>query len=280
MYKKISLTLLPIIATAWPAHAKSHCNADDDCILINQWQIALAAGWGQRPNPVAAYDDMDLYLIPNIAYYAENWFFDNGNWGYTLTEQTHYSANLTTLYTADRSWFERWDPVNIFIHLGQPLTISDPDELQLVKQRQSRDFTYLGGIDNYFYTTFGQIKASFHHDLFNVHNGSQAELKWRQHWQLNDIVIDLALASTWKSKKLINYYYGFRADENLNIHQTYHQKSGFNHWIELTTRYRFDTNFDILGAVRYTKLAESIVASPLINEEYTTTYFIGALYRF
>ncbi|WP_434931353.1 MipA/OmpV family protein [Shewanella sp. HL-SH5] len=91
------------------------CLVSGDCITEGEWDISIAIGFGQKTNPLQDYDDIPLYVLPSIAYYGEQWFFDNGNFGYSLQEAEKYSLNLVTSYSDDRAFFYDWDPSNLFL---------------------------------------------------------------------------------------------------------------------------------------------------------------------
>ncbi|WP_394493989.1 MipA/OmpV family protein [Shewanella sp. ENK2] len=89
----------------FPAIADEPCQLDGDCVVVGEWDISVAVGYGNKTNPIANYDDIPLYAIPSIAYYGESWFFDNFNFGYTLTEQETFTINLATSYSDERAFF-------------------------------------------------------------------------------------------------------------------------------------------------------------------------------
>ncbi|MCH1929800.1 MipA/OmpV family protein [Shewanella sp. A25] len=270
------------------ALAEDSCVAQDECIEIGSWDLGLAVGWGQKTNPLRDFDDIPVYFIPTIAYYGERFFFDNGNFGYTLVEHPHYSVNLVTSYSLDRAYFYRWDPSNIFIsHSTQQLATTTPMTHLITTQPdyrfndlESRHFTMLGGAETFFYTAAGTLRLAYAHDMFDVHQGSEGQVNWSYGWQINDLYLNLSLVFDWKSSNVIGYYYGVRPSENAYWSQQYHAKSGWNRGIELTSRYTINANWDVLVALRYRQLADEIAASPLLDEDYSSTYFFGAAYRF
>jgi len=84
----------------------------------------------------------------------------------------------------------------------------------------------------------------------------------------------------WKSQAVVDYYYGVRPSENAYWSEQYQAKSGWDKGAEMTARYILTDNWDLLLAVRYTLIADEIAASPLLDQDYSSTYFIGAAYRF
>lgn len=277
-----SLSILPAIGMA-----KEACAPENQCIEMNNWDLGIAIGWGQKSNPLRDFDDIPLFFIPTVAYYGEHWFFDNGNLGYTLAEQESFTINLVTSYSLDRAYFYQWDPSNIFLNRGtqveakaiNSMTLSTEPEPEF-NSLETRNFTLLGGAEAFIYTRLGIIRLAYTHDMFNVHQGSEAQIKWTYGWDYDRFIFEFALVFDWKSQAVVDYYYSVRPSENAYWSERYQAKSGWDKGAEMTARYILTDNWDLLLAVRYTLIADEIAASPLLDQDYSSTYFIGAAYRF
>lgn len=277
-----SLSILPSIGMA-----KQTCAPESQCIEMDDWDLGVAIGWGQKSNPLKDFNDIPLFFIPTIAYYGKNWFFDNGNLGYTLAEQESFTINLVTSYSLDRAYFYRWDPSNVFLERSSQMPTKTTTNLALTTEPEAefntletRNFTMLGGAEAFIYTRLGIIRLAYTHDMFNVHQGSEAQIKWSNGWEVDRFIFEFALIFDWKSQAVVDYYYGVRPSENVYWSEQYQAKSGWNKGAEITTRYVLTDNWDLLLAVRYTQIADEIAASPLLIQDYSRTYFIGAAYRF
>nr|WP_232790877.1 MipA/OmpV family protein [Shewanella sp. Pdp11] len=267
--------------------AKEACASENQCIEMNNWDLGVAIGWGQKSNPLKDFDDIPLFFIPTVAYYGEHWFFDNGNLGYTLAEQESFTFNLVTSYSLDRAYFYRWDPSNIFLNRGTQIEAKAINSMSLSTEPERefnslemRNFTLLGGAEAFIYTRLGIIRLAYTHDMFNVHQGSEAQIKWTYGWDYDRFIFEFALVFDWKSQAVVDYYYGVRPSENAYWSEQYQAKSGWDKGAEMTARYILTDNWDLLLAVRYTLIADEIAASPLLDQDYSSTYFIGAAYRF
>lgn len=293
MFKYIHIVVFILVITAHfsaTAETELPCLASGDCITQGEWEISAAIGYGQKTNPLKDYDDIPLYVLPSIAYYGEHWFFDNGNLGYSLQEAEKYSLNLVTSYSDDRAFFYDWDPSNIFfsrttadnlniIPMGMS-SLSRASEPKVFNSLESRSFTFYGGLEAFYYARLGFLKLAYAHDMFNVHNGDTAHVSWNYNMAVNQWVFDLALRADWKSAKVIQYYYGVRQSENSYWSQQYQASSAWNTGMELTTRYIINEQWNILMAYRYTALSDEIADSPLVNQDNSQSYFVGAAYRF
>lgn len=272
-----------------PGVVMAQCDDTTDCIEKGSWDLGIAFGYGQRTNPLEDYDDIPIYVLPTIAYYGERWFFDNGAIGYTLTEQERFTVNLITGFSSDRAFFYRWDPSNIFLAGSSqsmqqtPLVISPTGpygDSQDIGDLESRHFTYLGGIEAYVYNRFGTWRLALLHDLLNVHQGTEGQIKWNYHWGHKELSVDFAVFFDWKSQEVVNYYYGVRPSESAYWHEHYRTENGWNRGLELTARYSLTPAWELLMTARYTQLADTIAQSPLLDEDDSYAYLIGAAYRF
>ncbi len=292
--KKLRVLLLTGILFplfAW-ADAVDSCGTEYECIEVGRWDIGLALGYGSRSNPLKDYDDIPIYLAPTFAYYGDSWYFDNGNIGYTLIEDERYTINLTTSFRTDSAFSHRWDPSNIFLtgtnkfepsaltRSTQPTLMGEESPEPNIGELESRNFTYLGGVEAYLYTRVGTVNLSLTHDLLNVHQGTEASLKWLYNLAIDEWNFEFALVFDWKSEEVVDYYYGIRPSESLYWSENYKAESALNTGLELTSHYVLTDHWKLLFLARYTQIADEIVASPLLNEDYTSTFFVGTAYRF
>ncbi|WP_394131275.1 MipA/OmpV family protein [Shewanella maritima] len=283
------LILACAISPPLQAAMDEECIQKEQCIETDRWDIALAVGYGKRSTPIKDLKDIPMYFVPSIAYYGDDWFFDNGNFGYSLNETENFALNITTSYTNDSGYFNRWDPSNIFV-LGSsgkaaPLSMLSLNTVDAIEEidtnnLNNRNFTLLGGLEAFYYSNLGIFKAAVGHDILNVHHGIAAQLKWQYGIAYEQWVFDSALFVDWKSSDLIQYYYGVRESESLYWNQEYKPSSGWDYGAEITTQYVLAQHWDIVLAARYTKLAGDTKDSPLLSKDYATTFFVGMAYKF
>lgn len=266
--------------------AENTCDDTTDCIRQGSWDLGIALGYGVKSNPLKDYKDIPIYVLPTVAYYGEKWFFDNGALGYTLTEQERFTLNLVTGFSSDRAYFYRWDPSNIFLAgssqaLQQaPIARATWELTPPIGPLEERSFTYLGGMETYIYNRFGTWRVALLHDLFDVHNGMEGQIKWNYHWSHQELSLDFAAFLDWKSQEIVDYYYGVRPSESAYWSLNYQAESGWNSGVEFTARYHMTPEWELLMTARYTRFADTIADSPLLDEDDGYAYLIGAAYRF
>ncbi|MBR9726424.1 MipA/OmpV family protein [Shewanella intestini] len=288
MDKIFRLFLLGCFVLPTTAMANNDCTQTQTCIEVDRWDLGIAVGIGSRSNPIVDHDNIPVYVAPSIAYYGNSWFFDNGNLGYSLIEREQFTINLATLYTAESGYFNDWDPSNFFVlsNNRQPVGKQPSQHAMLadayinLNELEHRHFTLLGSVEAFYYSRIGIFKFVLGHDILDVHNGMQGDIKWNYSIAYAQWLFDAGISTTWKSKELIQYYYGVRESENQFWHQAYQASSGWSQSAEITTRYLIDTHWDAVVALRYTKFADAITSSPLLSKGYSTTYFVGMAYKF
>lgn len=70
------------------------------------WELGLAAGYGVRTNPLVNSDDIPMYAVLNVAWFGEQFFFDNGDLGLTVHETDKLSVNFIAHVNDERGIFE------------------------------------------------------------------------------------------------------------------------------------------------------------------------------
>jgi outer membrane protein len=77
---------------------------------------------------------------------------------------------------------------------------------------------------------------------------------------------------TWKSAAIVNYYYGSRGIYDAGSALNPFLKVGYA--LPLSRRWRFS------AFAEYERLGNAIANSPIIEERYVATAFVGAIYTF
>jgi outer membrane protein len=70
------------------------------------WELGLAAGYGVRTNPLVNSDDIPMYAVINVAWFGDQFFFDNGDLGLTIHETEKLSVNFIAHVNDERGIFE------------------------------------------------------------------------------------------------------------------------------------------------------------------------------
>ena len=124
MTRKISWFLS--LSLLWISGQANACEQQLECLFPNSWQLSVAVGVGVRTNPLVDGDNVPLLILPDIAWYGEAAYFDNGELGYQWYEEDTHAFETFVHLDAERSFFSFWDPANIFLPLDTSF-VSSPD---------------------------------------------------------------------------------------------------------------------------------------------------------
>src|SRR5690606_8343381 len=69
------------------------------------WQFGIAVGAGRQLNPFVDSDDIDIPVVLDIAWYGERFFFDNGDFGYSLLSSERFSLNAVATLVNERNYY-------------------------------------------------------------------------------------------------------------------------------------------------------------------------------
>jgi outer membrane protein len=244
-----------------------------DCVAVGSWNFSIALGAGVRTNPLVHGQDLPLVLIPQFSYYGKRFFIDNLDLGYTLLETDSNSLSLVASPGYDRVFFYRSDLQNIFVG-GLPTEYqasgSTPGATPFPARQ--RDITYLAGPEWTFKAGIVSAQMDLLHEVTDQNHGSEirAALGLPLLQSRGTLTADIGL--TWKSARIVNYYYGapdiYRAGAALDPFI----KLGYS--LPLTRSWRLST------FAQYEHLANAIAHSPIVAEHYVATAFIGVVHSF
>jgi outer membrane protein len=270
--KSVAVALLAIALLTKTAQAELGCQGD--CVPIGEWQFSLSVGLGSRTNPVLGQDDVALYLVPKFSYYGERFFVDSYDIGYTLIDQPSHQVNALLISPGfEQSYFTDWTLTNVGIG-----DIDDP--LQNRIRLHDRDLAGLSGVEyTYTHSNF-TWQTQLLQDVSNVHQGQKARtaitLPWkkgRSHWELS-------FGGTWQSHKLIDYYYGVRADEVIDQRLVYRAPANSSLFVLGQWETRLSKHWGLRAVTSYRWLGTGITDSPLVDEQGSTTAFVAGVYHF
>lgn len=275
--------------TAWG------CENDDACIAPNSWQIGVALGVGGRTNPLVDGDPIPLVVLPDVAWYGENAYFDNGEFGYQWQLRSDVSTELFVLANRERAYFSFWHPANIVLSVNTssadiisgPLQPGGSDgespvsrETISINDISSRKWTADAGVRISWNRPDSLLSAAVAGDLLGVHQGFYAQLKYRYHWQWDDWHFAANASLTYKSSKLIDYYYGIDSRDTSNSRLWYEADPALQTSVGLLLNKPINKRWRWVARVQVTSLGSGMSDSPLVAKDSVASGFIGLGYRF
>jgi outer membrane protein len=258
------------------------------------WRVGLSAGVGRRSNPLINADDIPIYLVVQLSYFGDRFFFDNGDFGWALTEGDHWQANLIAGIGGERSFYSFLNdgPVSIspgVLGLDAGLDPSPepavgesdgPEEVAPKVEAPERDLTVEGGIELLFSQGSSEFQLQLLTDISGQHHGQEAWGSWAVVHQSENWRIIPSIGLNWKSSAAANYYYGVESDEAQLGLPAYSVGSATNVFARLSMTYSLSEHWQIVSLLQYEKLASKISNSPSVEDDHVTTAYIGLYYEF
>ncbi|MGO2293776.1 MipA/OmpV family protein [Pseudoalteromonas sp.] len=206
--------LFSTVCSATNAH-QTVTSESAEQITIGQWYIGLSAGIGVMTNPLQSGDNLPLIVVPEIAYYGEQFFFDNGRVGYSLIQTEKHIVNLVSEFNPETRFFVDWHPSNIFalqsssslaLQSSSSLNVeADPSPVKnipnlndLNKRRWALDM----GLSYHYIHKNHVFSVQSLADVSGVYNGTRTGLQWQMMRKYADWQVKPSLGIWYKSSEL------------------------------------------------------------------------------
>lgn len=265
------------------------CNSGKDCVAPGEWQLGIAMGLGVRTNPLVDGNDIPLLFLPDIAWYGDNAYFDNGELGYQWHEDMTFSFESFIAINRERVFFSFWHPANILIptsNLGVstvvgPEEVANPDTTKIsIEDIASRRWAIDGGVRIHIHQDKGEWRLALSTDVSSVHNGQQVALSYIHDWQWLSWHLSLTPSLVWKSSSLINYYYGLSAKDKVELQAYYNGRGGWQPAISVSASKKIDEHWQWLVFASFQALNKGMSDSPLVEADNISSVFFGMAYKF
>ncbi|RDX36297.1 MipA/OmpV family protein [Kangiella sp. HD9-110m-PIT-SAG07] len=246
---------------------------------VGEWKVSISLGYGQVESIISNVDDYDLYFLPRVSYYGENFFLENTTMGYSLYEDERFYIDLVGRLNED-GIYVKLDDFGVFSALGVQPPLRNPR--MPPPPDVERDISYLGGFAANYHLSGFDFRAGYYHDVTDVHYGYEADFTVSRNFILTDNwFLHINASAIHKSKKLLNYYYGTTARESVNPFFSYQpDSSGINYSFSINSEYALSNNWAWQLLFKRTMLSDEITDSNIIDTTHTDTYFFGMKYTF
>jgi MipA family protein len=296
-HPRILLTAM-LVALAHAVPALADCKGESsECVPVGGWNFSLALGAGVRTDPVVHEGTIPLVVIPQFSYYGEHFFIDDLDAGVTFLDSDRTTLSLIASPGYDRVFFYRSDPQNIFVtglsnfnsSTGSPGQVPagsagngsgpghpPPGTTGLITTAKfpprSRQWTYLAGPEWTFKYAGMTGQLDVLHEITGHNHGDEARAA---------LGIPLArvggawtadVGITWKSAAIVNYYYGAPG--------IYEAGGALDPFVKLAYSRPLKGKWKLTAFVEYERLSNAIADSPIVNEHFVTTTFVGLVYAF
>ncbi len=226
--------------------------------------VAQAGEWGigvgvVRHGPAQQGADAELTGGPFPFYEGERLSFRFGSISYAIADVSGIRLALE-----GQPRFEGFDPTKSDALLG------------MHKRNPAFDIGFSlssGGL-------WGQAQLRATADITGTHDGYEVSANYQYPIQSGRLTLVPSSSLDWRSKKLVDYYYGVRADESRAGRPAYIGRSGLSATVGLGVDYRLGEHWNVAAAADFTYLDDGIKDSPIIEKNHETSLFTALVYRF
>lgn len=257
--------------------------------------ITLGVGIGMRSNPVLDSEDIPVFILPEIRYYGERFFFDTDTAGLALMDIRGHMLNAVGTIGFDQVYFKSRNIGTLYIDAGAAFGSSGKNtfaeassgeespppaqEIDLARLH-SRETAGLAGLEYAFYNQYWDLRLQLLQDITGVHEGQEVRAGLAHLFSLGGEAFEAAGGFSWQSEKLLQYYYGVEPTEVENPDLSYRANDGVSPFIRLDWRRPIANRWSWQATFHYRWLAPEIRRSPLVDESSIVTFHLGGVYHF
>jgi len=280
------LLLICVFSIATLADEASACPESGQCVQEQQLYLNLALGVGQRSNPLNGGEKLPLILLPDVYYYSNQWFFDNGKLGTSWDLSQDWTLSLVGQLNAEKGYFQKWFGGSAFqfnsgFNQGFNSSISTvrvgPQPIS-IHEISKRPTAFDVGLQLNWFATNWYMQTIVWQDASNTYKGQHASVRLSRSWETDIGNWQLATALLWKSAKLIDTYYGIDNNEAFYLPR-YNGRPSWQPELRLDWQKPLTERVTLLAFFRYLHLDDAMTDSPLVRSDKVTTWFFGVSYR-
>jgi outer membrane protein len=255
------------------------------------WEFGIAVGTGERDNILVDTSNISINAFVHIAYFGEDFFFDNGDFGYYLTDNHQWNINLTLGPNSERQFFESFNRLGIDLTAtsdnegttGNVIGESADTRVRPTNRDKPIDFGFelIGDGD------WGSLQLQLNTDVKNEHNGYELWGGYNYNFKFGKLRVIPSFGFIYKSDKWTNYFYGVKQNEAVllpnesgYIRAPYIADSASNSFYKLSLNYALSEKLKAIAVFESEYLHNEIKASPIVNKDNIDTQFIGLFYEF
>lgn len=298
----VALLLVVLSASVYaqepaPGADDDYCtDSDPGCVPLGEWMVTLGAGIGLRTNPIINSEDIPLFLVPEVRYYGERFFFDTDTAGLTLMYRQSHMLNAVATIGFDQIYFKTRSIGNYFFETGAfgssgnnafADTASEnegtaPQQTVDLDDLHSRETAGLAGLEYAYYNQYWDLRVQLLQDVTGIHEGQEIRAGLAHLFSLAGEHFEAAAGFSWQSEKLIQYYYGINPGELEPRYDylIYKANDGVSPFFRLDWRRPISNRWSWQATFHYRWLSREISNSPLVDETSVVTFHLGGVYHF
>lgn len=160
----------------------------------------------------------------------------------------------------------------------------DNKESDRLNGMHDRDNTYELGATLSKEFSWGKLEGGFLGDILDKHRGQEIQLTYSkgiaEALNIKPLTLTPSAGLNWRSHQLNDYYYGVRAFETAAGRPAYHAGSSVDFLTGLRADYALTDRWNLFSSLNLEWLGSEIKDSPIVDQDYLLSFFIGAMYRF
>lgn len=247
-------------------------------VEANKWYLGVNTGAGVITNPLHGGKNLPLILLPEIAYYGEKWFFDNGRLGYAFHETSSHVFNVVAEFNPETRFFIDFHPSNVFALQTSSSFVNSTEKNELNAERISvndiskRRWALDAGLSYHYIHNNHIFSLQALADVSNVYKGTRSAVQWQTLQQIGQLELTPSLGVWYKSAKLNDYFYGLSAKET--SHGKIGVGSSWQPYAKIDARWPLSEGNSLRFHLAYYDYS-GVDDSPLFEHTYSMTAFIG-----
>ncbi|WP_462158715.1 MipA/OmpV family protein [Pseudoalteromonas sp. GB56] len=273
---RLWLTLTVLLSNATIA---SESRTDE--IPTGQWLIGVNLGYGVMSNPLNGGDDLNLYVVPDIAYYTDTWYLDNTQVGYTFINESEHVVSAIAEFNPHTRFFVDWHPANLFAlqsSMVLPAETEGPKAIYIDEIKERR-WALDSGMEYHYFSPIGKFSMKFVADITDVYRGFRGEVAWSQGYRFENWVFEPSVGVQYSNNELNTYFYGLSDDEVGNF-SAVSLGSSVHPYARIDASYILTERSALRMHINYIDFSTLSSDSPLFDESYSVTAFVGVKYIF
>jgi len=160
----------------------------------------------------------------------------------------------------------------------------DNKESDRLSGMHDRDNTYELGATLSKEFSWGKLEGGFLGDILDKHRGQEIQFNYSKTFSevlnIKPLTLTPSVGLNWRSHQLNDYYYGVRAFEAAVGRPAYHAGSSINYLTGLRADYTLTERWNLFSSLNFEWLSSEITDSPIVDQDYLLSFFVGAMYRF
>lgn len=220
------------------------------------WSLGIGVAVSSSPYRGVGNETMPF---PLLVYQGERLFFRGTQLGYRFLNRNGYEVAALAKYR-----FQGYDE----------------HDSSYLRGMEDRKGSLEGGLQASKKTTIGQVRMTLLGDLLGEHDGFEVELAYSKSFPFEKLIVKPGISAIWQSSQLVDYYYGVTRQEATDARPYYKADWSVSPQVGLTAIYMFNRQWAVNGRMSLTRLPDEIVDSPIVDDRFVASCFVGITYRF